>query len=124
MLEALWIKQSFDVVDEPLLKTMLASPEPRARAAATRVLCYWRDRVKDPLEVLRIQVNDKNSRVRLEAVRALSFFDGQDAEKAQEVAMESLGQDQDYYLGYTLDETNKTLDRRIKAAKAKAKTEK
>ena len=30
--------------------------------------------------------------------------------------MESLLQPQDYYLGYTLDETNKTLDRRIKAA--------
>jgi hypothetical protein len=27
--------------------------------------------------------------------------------------------DQDYYLGYTLEETNKTLDRRIKAEKSK-----
>ena len=115
MLEALWAHQSFDVIDEPLLKTMLTCSEPRARAAATRVLGYWRDRVKDPLKLLQAQVNDENPRVRLEAVRALSFFKGKDAAKAQEVAMESLGQSQDYYLGYTLDETNKTLDRRIKA---------
>ncbi len=117
MLEALWLRQSLDAVNEPALKTMLTCPEPKARAAATRVLCYWRDQVKDPIELLRKQVNDDNSRVRLEAVRALSFFEGKDAAKAQEVAMESLLQDQDYYLKYTLDETNKTLDKRIKAAR-------
>ena len=52
MLEALWLHQSLDEVDEPLLKQMLTCPEPRARAAATRVLCYWRDRVGEPLELL------------------------------------------------------------------------
>jgi glucose/arabinose dehydrogenase len=115
MLEALWLHQSLDDVDPALLKQLLTCPEPRARAAATRVLCYWRDRVDQPLELLRTQVNDKHPRVRLEAVRALSFFDGKDAAKAQEVAMESLLESQDYYLEYTLNETNKTLDRRIKA---------
>jgi glucose/arabinose dehydrogenase len=114
MLEALWLHQSLDAVDPALLKTMLTCPEPKARAAATRVLCYWRDQVKEPIELLRKQVNDDNSRVRLEAVRALSFFHGKDSAKAQEAAMESLLLDQDYYLKYTLDETNKTLDKRIK----------
>ncbi len=116
MLEALWLHQSLDAFDAALLDRMLACPEPRARAAATRVLCYWRDKVRDPVEKLRKQVNDDNPRVRLEAVRALSFFDGPDAARAQEAAMESLLLDQDYYLKYTLDETNKTLDRRVKAA--------
>ncbi len=115
-LEALWLHQSLDDCDEAMLKQVLACPEPKARAAATRVLCYWRDKVADPVELLRKQVNDDNARVRLEAVRALSFFDGKDAAKAQEAAMESLLQPQDYYLEYTLNETNKTLDRRIKAA--------
>ena len=119
MLESLWLHQSFDVVDQPLLKTLLACPEPRARAAATRVLCYWRDRVENPLDLLQKQVNDKNPRVRLEAVRALSFFAGKDAAKAQEIATESLAEAPDYYLEYTLNETNKTLDRRIKAEKKK-----
>ena len=116
LLEALWLHQSLDDVDPALLKTMLACPEPHARAAATRVLCYWRDRVEKPLDLLRKQVNDDNPRVRLEAIRALSFFDGADAAPAQEVAMESLLLPTDYYLEYTLGETNKTLDRRIKAA--------
>lgn len=113
-LESLWLKQSLDVVDEALLKEMLTCPEPKARAAATRVLCYWRDRVKEPLELLRAGVNDKHPRVRLEAIRALSFFEGSDVTKAQEIALESLLQPQDYYLEYTLNETNKTLDRRAK----------
>ena len=116
LLEALWICQHHDVVNEALLKKMLRSPEYRARAAATRVLCYWRDRVKEPLELLRTQVNDEHPRVRLEAVRALSFFD---TEKAQEVALESLTAAQDYYLEYALKETLATLDARLKAKKAK-----
>ena len=117
MLEALWLHQSLDAVDPSLLKTMLSCPEPKARAAATRVLCYWRDQVKDPIGLLRKQVNDENARVRLEAIRALSFFGGKDAAKAQEAAMDSLLLEQDPYLKYALDETNKTLDKRIKASK-------
>ena len=114
LLEALWLHQSLDDVDTALLKTLLTGPEPKARAAATRVLCYWRDRVENPIELLRKQVNDENARVRLEAIRALSFFDGKDIPLAQEVALEALAQPQDYYLEYTLNETNKTLDRRAK----------
>ncbi len=118
MLEALWLHQSFDDVDSAFLKVLLTCPEPCARAAATRVLCYWRDRVADPLDLLRKQVNDEHARVRLEAIRALSFFDGESAAKAQEIALESLVQPQDDYLEYTLNETTKTLDRRIKDSKS------
>jgi hypothetical protein len=114
MLEALWLHQSLDQVDEKLLRQLLTCPEPRARAAATRVLCYWRDRTHDPLELLRKQVNDEHPRVRLEAVRALSFFEGPTAAKAQEIALESLLHPQDDYLEYTFNETTKTLDRRAK----------
>lgn len=113
MLEALWLHQNMNVVDEDLLKRMLRSPEPRARAAATRVLCYWRDRVKDPLGLLKIQAIDDHPRVRLEAVRACSFFK---TPQAAEVALESLNKEQDYYLKYTLDETMNTLDRVLKQA--------
>ena len=115
-LEALWLKQSLDQVDQPMLVQVLTCPEPKARAAATRVLGYWRDRVEAPLDLLQKQVADEHPRVRLEAVRALSFFEGAEVVRAQEIANESLLLDQDQYLKYTLDETNKTLDRRIKAA--------
>ncbi len=111
MLEALWVHQNHDVVDATLLKQLLTCPEPKARAAATRVLCYWRDRVDAPLELLRQQVNDEHPRVRLEAIRALSFFDSQ---AALEVAVESLIHPQDYYLEYTLKETMNTLEERTK----------
>ena len=111
LLGALWVHQHHDVVHEDLLKQLLRSGDFRARAAATRVLCYWRDRVEQPLELLREQVNDEHPRVRLEAVRALSFFD---SSQALELAVESLVHPQDYYLEYTLAETMTTLDRRIK----------
>ena len=74
MMEALWVHQYHNVVDETLLKRMLASPDFHARAAATRVLCYWRDRVPDALDLLRKLAADPAPRVRLEAVRAASFF--------------------------------------------------
>lgn len=72
------------------------------------MLCYWRDRVKDPLGLLAVLVADKHPRVRLEAVRACSFFDSR---KAAEIALESVNLPQDYYLKSALDETLKTLEK-------------
>lgn len=114
-LEALWLHQSLDNVDPALLKEVLSCPEPKARAAAVRVLCYWRDRVENPLGSLQKAINDEHPRVRLEAIRALSFFDGDDATRAQEIVLESLAHPQDTYLEYTFNETNKTLDRKLKS---------
>ena len=111
MLEALWVQQWHNRVDEALLKRMLRSSDPLARAAATRVLCYWRDRVADPLALLKVQANDPHPAVRLEAVRAASFFK---SSAAAAVAMESLNHPQDRFLTYTLDQAMKTLDRFIK----------
>jgi glucose/arabinose dehydrogenase len=110
-LEALWLHQAHDTINEPLLKEVLRSSDFRARAAATRVLGYWRDRVAKPLDLLQIQVSDEHPRVRLEAIRALSFFDSQ---AAIDVAVESLVFDQDDYVKYTFGETMKTLERRVK----------
>ncbi|PQO26831.1 PVC-type heme-binding CxxCH protein [Blastopirellula marina] len=112
LLEALWVKQNLDIIDQDLLRKLLRADDPRARAAATRVLCYWRDQVEEPLALLQGQVNDEHPRVRLEAVRALSFFDTQEA---LDIALESLAYDQDYYLEYTLGETIKTLEGRVGA---------
>ena len=117
VLEGLWVHQSHNVVDADLLKKVLKSPEPKARAAATRVLTYWRDRIGNPLELLKTLVNDDSSNVRLQAVWALSYFEGADAAKAAEIVVESLIHPQDSYLTHQFNETNKTLDRRVKAAK-------
>ena len=62
--------------------------------------------------LLKVQAGDEHPRVRLEAVRAASFFRGADVPAAQEVALESLLSPSDDYLKFTLDETMKTLDAR------------
>jgi putative heme-binding domain-containing protein len=110
MLEALWLHQNLDIVNEGHLKRMLRSSNFRARAAATRVLCYWRDRVKEPLNLLRVQINDEHPRVRLEAIRALSFFH---EEPAVYIAAELLTHPLDEYLDYTFKETMNTLEKRV-----------
>ena len=116
MLEALWVHQWMNVVDEDLLKRELRSVDYRPRAAATRVLCYWRDRIKDPLALLEAQAKDDSPRVRIEAVRACSFFK---TAKAAEVALAVLDKEADpnkpdYYIKYCLDETMKQLDKYTK----------
>jgi len=114
-LEGLWLYQNHNVVREDLLKEVLNSPDFRARAAATRVLVSWRDRVSDPIALLQERVNDEHPRPRLQAVWGLSYFKGTDAARAAEVVVESLIHPQDNYLKYLLDETTKSLDRRAKA---------
>ena len=60
--------------------------------------------------MLKPLVNDDHPRVRLEAVRALSFMNG---DEAIELALEVLEYEMDYYLQYTLDETMRSLENRI-----------
>jgi hypothetical protein len=108
MMEALWVHQWHNRVNEALLNRLLRSSDPWARAAATRVLCYWRDRVADPLALLKTLVNDPHPAVRLEAVRAASFFH---SEEAVRIALQSLEHPQDRFLSYTLDRTMDTLER-------------
>ena len=109
VLEALWVKQHHNVVDEALLRRVLQSPDFHARAQGVRVLCYWRDRVKDALPLLKVAANDQSMRVRLEAVRAASFFNGADTKEAFLVACEALKQETDYYIDYCFKETARQL---------------
>src|SRR5262249_44534516 len=106
MLEGLWLHQNHNVVNVDLLKRMLSSPDFHARAAATRVLCYWRDRVPDVLDLLLQQAADEHPRVRLEAVRAASFLT---APEALEVALISETKPTDVYLDFVRNETKKAL---------------
>ncbi|MEO6436542.1 MAG: PVC-type heme-binding CxxCH protein [Tepidisphaeraceae bacterium] len=107
MMEGLWVHQWHDVADQPLLERMLNSKEPRARAAATRVLCYWRDRVPSVMSLLAARADDEHPRVRLEAIRAASFFR---SSEAVAVALAALKHPTDYYIDYTLAETMRQLD--------------
>jgi putative heme-binding domain-containing protein len=115
-LEALWVHQAHNVVNGDLLKEILQSKDFHARAAATRVLCYWRDRVPGALELFKKLAADPHPRVRLEAVRAASFFR---EPEALEVALISTDYPSDQYLDYTRTETLRALDPYVKAAIAK-----
>jgi putative heme-binding domain-containing protein len=116
--EALWMHQYHNVVDVALLKRMLSSPDFHARAAATRVLCSWRDRVPDALELLKKLAADAQPRVRLQAVRAASFFT---VPEAIEVPLIAADQPADPYVDFVRGETLKALDpivsKAIKAGK-------
>ncbi|MEY5025128.1 MAG: hypothetical protein RLZZ244_656 [Verrucomicrobiota bacterium] len=107
-LEALWVHQWHNVVNLGLLNDVLKSPEPRARAQAVRVLCYWRDRVPNTMDLLAAAIEDKAPRVRLEAVRALSFVQGAATPRAIELARK-VEMEKDYYLNYCFKETLKQL---------------
>jgi putative heme-binding domain-containing protein len=118
VLEGLWVHQQHNVVDEVLLKKVLGSKDEHARAAATRVLCYWRDRVPDALELLKKLAADEAPRVRLEAVRAASFFTIPEAVEIPLIA-ESLPTDE--YLTFVRTETMRALDSQVKKAIASGK---
>ena len=107
LLEALWVHEHHDTVNVPLLKRLLAAREFRARAAAVRVLQHWFDRVDGAMDLLAPMVQDEAPRVRLEAVRALSFVP---TAKAAATALGVLRKPMDYYLQYVLDSTMTTLE--------------
>jgi putative heme-binding domain-containing protein len=118
LLEALWLHQSHNIVNVELLKRMLSAADFHARAAATRVLCYWRDRVPEALQLLKQLAADAAPRVRLEAVRAASFFT---VPEAVEVALISTEQPTDPYLDFVRGETMKALDPYVKKALAEGR---
>ena len=95
------------MVNPELLDRVLKSPDPRARAAATRALGDWRDRVPDALAKLKELAGDDHPRVRLAAVRAASFFEGPEA---MEVPFLTLEHPTDEYLDFTRNATLRALD--------------
>ena len=107
MVEALWVYQTHNVINEELLNDLLNAKDPRARAAATRVLSYWATKLPNTTKLLETRIADPHPRVRLEAVRACSFLPADDA---IELALEVLENDVDEWLQYTLDETMRSLE--------------
>jgi putative heme-binding domain-containing protein len=102
LLEALWTSQGIDEVDAELLARVLRSDEPRARAAATRVLGAWSDRLPDAARLLAAQAADPHPRVRLEAVLAAGRIP---SAAATEAALRALDQPSDPLLDFALRRT-------------------
>ena len=103
-LEALRLRQGLDRgskedIDAGLLKAVLASPDPRARAAAARIVCDWADRLESPVELLAPTTDDPSALVRLEGVRALATLGGR---RAAELALHAVDHERDDALDYAV----------------------
>ena len=106
VLEANWVLQAQNVVDMDLLKIALNADDYHCRGAATRIVCDMRHKIPNALDLIKERIGDDHARVRLEAVRACSYF----GEEAIEVVLDVLESDVDDYLQYTLDETMRHLE--------------
>ena len=102
LLEALWTFQTIDVVEPKLLQAVLSCKEPRARAAAVRVLRYWLPEIPNARELLAKAVQDEFPRVRLEAVCALSYLP---EARTMELAALVADQPMDRFLHYSFKHT-------------------
>ena len=106
-LECLWVQQWHDAVDAALLKKVLVSKEPRARAAGIYVLRFWHDRIPESAALLKAAANDEYPTVRMEAVVAASFLH---SIAGVEIALEAVKHVTDYYIDYALKETMRAVE--------------
>lgn len=111
--EALWVQEGHHAVNPALLARVLQAKDPHARAAATRVLADTLATTTNALALLRPRIHDEHPRVRLEAVRALSFLP---TLESAELALEAARHPLDDYLEYTLASTLGALEPVWKAA--------
>ncbi|NNE00434.1 MAG: c-type cytochrome [Pirellulaceae bacterium] len=105
--EAMWIQEGFRDVSSELLDQILASDDYHARAAAIHTITNERERTPDIKDRLAAAIADPHPRVRLEAVRGISFLEGPDA---IELALKVVDQPMDYWLEYTLEHTLHALE--------------
>lgn len=102
LLEALWVSQSLQVVNEPLLLQLLSAGNPKARAAGVRALDLWHTKIASAPALLTKAVSDKHPQVRLEAVIALRNVKTAEAVRT---ALSILEQPMDEFLDYALWQT-------------------
>ena len=105
-LEALWVYQQFNLPDEKLLDELLKSKDHHIRTAATRVLFYWRDAIKDAEPMLIRLSQDSSADVRLQSIVSLSHFD---TEAAVNALLETTTRPTDYYIDYALQQAFRHL---------------
>ena len=118
LLEALWVHQHHHLVNEPLLRQLLASEDHHVRAAAADVLRAWRESIADATALIEPLVHDSHPRVRLAGVLICSDIDNAEA---AELALETAKLPQDKFLSYALSDALQTLAPFWKQALAEGK---
>ncbi|MBC8244071.1 MAG: c-type cytochrome [Verrucomicrobia bacterium] len=96
-LEALWIYQGLDVVNETLLAMLLEAKDGRVRTAAVQVLDEWADRIADAESRLAKRIADEHPRPRLAALRAITR---RPTERSVSAALSVLDKPTDNHLDY------------------------
>lgn len=102
LLEALWVYQTLEVVNEPLLLQLVNAENHKARAAALRALELWYPKLNNVPALLAKAVTDKHPQVRLEAVIALRKVKTPEAVRT---ALSVLDSPMDEFLDYALWQT-------------------
>jgi putative heme-binding domain-containing protein len=105
--EGLWVLQGHHAVDPILLDEVLKAQTPNARAAAMHLVSDEADYLPNAPQLLAAGVRDENPRVRLEAIRGLSFFPTLTSAKA---ALATLDLPLDPWIDYTLEHTLVALE--------------
>ncbi|XZE52613.1 DUF7133 domain-containing protein [Planctomycetaceae bacterium SH139] len=111
--EALWVQESFRQLDPELVDRLLASDEYRARAATIHAVSNEYDRQPRALDWLTAAIEDPHPRVRVEALRGLSFLN---SVKAAEIALLAKLQPTDYWIDYTFEHTLQALEPALQQA--------
>lgn len=107
LVEALWLHQTMNVVNEPLFLQLTNAKSPHARATALRALQLWSGKVGDVSAVLAKAVRDPHPQVRLEAVIALRQVNTAEAART---ALNVLEQPMDEFLDFALWQTTRDLE--------------
>ncbi|MFN8349445.1 MAG: PVC-type heme-binding CxxCH protein [Spirosomataceae bacterium] len=102
LLEALWVYQTLESVNEPLLVSLLNAKNHQARAAAVRTLTFWQPKIANVSALLSKAVADPHPQVRLEAVIALR---GIKTAEAVRTALSVLDRPMDEFLDFALWQT-------------------
>ncbi len=78
-MQAMWNHQAVNHTAVELIKSLLASDDPRYRAAALRVIYHRHTEVPGGGDIVKKAINDQNGRVRLWAVSCLAQMPGPDS---------------------------------------------
>src|SRR6056297_138501 len=114
--EVMWLQESFRKLDRKLVDRIMQSDDFHARSAAVHTVGNEIERFEDALEIFEIAIVDEHPRVRLEAVRGLSFVQ---TAKAAEIALRVIDKPLDYWIEYTLEHTLQALAPAADVAAAK-----
>jgi putative heme-binding domain-containing protein len=107
LLEALWLYQTLETVNQPILEQLLSAKSHNARAAALRALELWFPKIQNVPALLAKSVKDEHAQVRMEAVIALRKTKTAEAAKN---ALSVLDGQMDEFLDFALWQTVRELE--------------